>query len=134
MLLESKNLIVSRKEGLLHKALFSHIQKIKDYTLGQKYSLNVNFVSPKEAQKLNIDYRQKDYIPNILSFPLSKDEGEIFICLSVARREAKKFSLTYKEFLTLLLVHGCLHLKGMEHGEKMEKEEERISKKFVLKW
>lgn len=133
MILESKNLIVNKKRGLLDKALFSHIQKIKNYILGERYSLSVNFVSPAIAQKLNIDYRQKDYIPNILSFPLSKSEGEIFICLSVARKEAKKFSLTYKKFLTLLLVHGCLHLKGMDHGDKMSEEEERISKKFVLK-
>lgn len=133
MILESKNLIVNRKGGLLNKALFSHIQKIKKYILKEKYNLSVNFVSPTIAQKLNIDYRQKDYIPNILSFPLSKTEGEIFICLSVARKEAKKFSLTYKQFLTLLLVHGCLHLKGMEHSDKMSEEEEKISKKFVLK-
>ena len=133
MLLESKNLIVNREKGLLDKALFSHIQEIKKALLGEKYSLSVNFVSPTIAQKLNIDYRQKDYIPNILSFPLTKSEGEIFICLSVARSEAKKFSLTYKQFLTLLLVHGCLHLKGMDHGEEMEKLEEKYSKKFVLK-
>lgn len=133
MILESKNLIVNKKRGLLDKVLFSHIQKIKNHILGEKYYLSVNFVSPAIAQKLNIDYRQKDYIPNILSFALSKNEGEIFICLSIVKKEAKKFSLTYKKFLTLLIVHGCLHLKGMEHGDRMSNLEEEISQKFVLK-
>ncbi len=133
MILESKNLIVNKKKGLLDKALFSNIQKIKKDILGEKYFLSVNFVSPIIAQKLNIDYRQKDYIPNILSFPLSKQEGEIFICLSIVRKEAKKFSMSYREFLIFIIIHGVLHLKGLEHGDKMQKLEEKIFKKFMLK-
>ena len=133
MILETKNLIVNKKRGVLNKPLFSHIQKIKKYILGEKYFLSVNFIPPSIAKELNIKYRNKNYIPNILSFPLSSKEGEIFICLSVAKKDAKKFFLNYKEFLTLLIVHGSLHLKGLDHGEIMEKEEKRISKKFVLK-
>lgn len=125
MILESKNLIVNREKGLIDKALFSQIKKIKKEILQQDYDLAVNFISPKIAQELNIKYRKKDYIPNILSFPLSKSEGEIFICLSVAKKEAKKFSLTYEKFLNLLLIHGCLHLSGLDHGDKMEKLEEK---------
>lgn len=133
MILESKNLIVNRKKGLIEKALFSRIQKIKKEILGETYNLSINFVSPTVAQNLNIEYRKKDYIPNILSFPLSKKEGEIFICLSVARKEAKNFSLSYENFLTLLIIHGCLHLKGIDHGEKMEQEESKYLKKYMLK-
>jgi probable rRNA maturation factor len=133
MFLEKENLIVTKKGGLIERALFLHIKDIKNEILKEKYSLSVNFVSPKIAQNLNIKYRSKDYIPNILSFPLSKNEGEIFICLSIVKKEAKNFSLSYKQFLTLLVVHGCLHLKGLDHGEKMEKLEDKYSKKFVLK-
>ena len=133
MFLEKENLIVTKKGGLIERALFLHIKDIKNEILKERYSLSINFVSPKIAQDLNIKYRGKDYIPNILSFPLSKNEGEIFICLSVVKKEAKNFSLYYKQFLTLLIVHGCLHLKGLDHGEKMEKLENKYSKKFVLK-
>lgn len=133
MILEKKNLIVSRKKGPIDRSFFSNIEKIKKEILKEKYFLSVNFVSPQYAKELNIKYRDKDYTPNILSFPLDKDSGEIYICLSVARSEAKKFSLSYKNFLILLIVHGCLHLKGMEHGEKMEALEEKISRKFMLK-
>lgn len=133
MILESKNLIVNKKNGLIDKDLFFHIENIKNYILKKDYDLSINFISPKIAQELNIKYRNKEYFPNILSFPLSKKNGEIFICLYIVRKEAKKFSLTYKQFLTLLIVHGCLHLKGMHHSEKMSKLEEKISQKFVLK-
>jgi len=133
MILETKNLIVNKKRGLIEKALFFRIQKIQKDILGENYNLAINFVSPSIAQNLNIQYRKKDYIPNILSFPLSENNGEIFICLSVARKEAKKFSLSYKNFLTLLIVHGCLHLKGLDHGEEMEKKEKIYLKKYMLK-
>jgi len=134
MIIENTNLIVNKKRGLIEKALFSQIFKIKNEILSEKYYLSVNFISPKIAQDLNIRYREKDYIPNILSFPLSKNEGEIYICLSVARKEAKKFSLSYKDFITLLIIHGCLHLKGIDHGDKMDKLENKYLNKYVLKY
>lgn len=133
MFLETKNLIVNRKNGLIDKALFSFIEKAKKEILKDKYSLSVNFISPKEALALNEKYRNKDYTPNILSFPLSKTEGEIFICLSVAKKGAKEFSLSYEDFLKLLLIHGCLHLKGLDHGDQMDKLEHKILQKFMLK-
>lgn len=133
MFLETKNLIVNRKNGTFDKALFSFIEQIRKEILKDKYSLSVNFISPKEAKALNEKYRNKDYIPNILSFPLSKSEGEIFICLSVVRKGAKEFSMSYENFLRLLLIHGCLHLKGLDHGDKMERLEEKILRKFMLK-
>lgn len=133
MFLESKNLTVSRKNGLLDKALFSFIEKSKKEILKEKYILSINFISPKEAKALNEKYRQKDYIPNILSFPLSKSEGEIFICLSVVKKGAKEFSLSYSNFLRFLIIHGYLHLKGMDHGDKMEALEQKYFKKYMLK-
>lgn len=133
MFLEKENLIVSRKNGIFNKSLFSFVNKIKKEILKEKYFLSVNFISPKEAKGLNEKYRNKDYTPNILSFPLSKKEGEIFICLSVVRKGAKEFSLTYQDFLKLILVHGMLHLKGLDHGDKMDRKEKEIFKKFVLK-
>lgn len=133
MILEAENLIVNRKNGTLEKALFFHIQKIKNSLLKTNYNLSLNFISPQVALALNQKYRKKNYIPNILSFPLSSDSGEIFICLSVARQEAKKFSLTYRNFLTLLIIHGFLHLKGYEHGKVMENLEKKNFKKFMLK-
>ncbi len=114
---EEGNLTLIRKNGMLPRIPFS---EIKNTLLGKKYELSVNFIPPKEAQKLNISYRKKDYIPNILSFPLSENEGEIYICLSIVRNGAKEFSLTYSGFLHLIFIHGCLHLKGHDHSSTME--------------
>jgi probable rRNA maturation factor len=133
MILEKKNLIVNKKRGLIDKALFSRIEKVKNTILGKGFYLSINFIGRKEAQELNKKYRQKDYVPNILSFPLSNKEGEIFICLSVAKGEARNFSLSFDNFLSLLFIHGCLHLRGLDHSDEMDKLEEKYLRKFMLK-
>ena len=109
--------------------------KIKNDILGKKYSLSLAFVSEKESQKINNKYRNKDKPTNILSFLLHKDEGEIIICPAVVKREAKNFEKTYSQFLGFLVIHGMLHLKGMDHGKKMEKEEAKyLSRtKFLIR-
>jgi ssRNA-specific RNase YbeY (16S rRNA maturation enzyme) len=44
--------------------------------------------------------------------------------------QVKEFGMTYENLVGLMLVHGMLHLKGHDHGEGMEKLEEKWSKKF----
>lgn len=126
-ILEQENLTVIRKGGELPLVPFADI---KNTLLGKKYNLTIIFCSPKESQDRNRTYRDKDYPTNILSFPLDEKEGEIYISLSIVRRDAKKFNMTPLHFLHLLMVHGCLHLKGHDHGSTMEALEAKYTKKF----
>lgn len=126
-ILETKNLTVIRKQGPLPDVPFL---LIKEKLLGKTYNLTVAFCTPKESQEKNKAYRGKDYPTNILSFPLSETEGEIYISLSTARKDAKKFEMTFVQFLHLLFIHGCLHLKGHEHGSTMEELEDSFLRKF----
>ncbi|MBP9782647.1 MAG: rRNA maturation RNase YbeY [Candidatus Pacebacteria bacterium] len=129
-ILETKNLTVIRKNGTLPNVPFL---EIKDKLLGKSYDLTVIFCTPQESQDRNKTYRDKDYPTNILSFPLDERTGEIYICLSIARRDAKKFDMTYDQFLHLLVIHGCLHLKGHDHGSTMDSLEEKHLKQFFHK-
>lgn len=126
-ILETKNLTVIRRQGPLPDVPFL---LIKEKLLGKTFDLTVVFCTPEESRERNKSYRGKDYPTNILSFPLSDREGEIYISLSTARRDAKNFDMSYRKFLHLLFVHGCLHLKGHDHGSTMEKIEERHLNKF----
>jgi probable rRNA maturation factor len=103
---------------------------VKDYVLGKKYDLSLVFADEKTAQNLNIERRGKDYVPNILSFPYGKDFGEIFIHLPTAKKQAPDFEMGFEEYILFLFIHGCLHLKGMEHSSTMEKRERTILNKF----
>lgn len=128
MRLSHKNLEIVAETGTIPNV---PVLQIKNYILGKDYSLNLIYTGPKKAFELNNTYRKKDYIPNILSFPLSDDEGEIYICRSIARKQYKDFDLSYNDYLVLLVVHGILHLKGHEHSSKMEELEDELTKKFT---
>ena len=129
MVEEYSNLTVSGK-GTLPCVPFL---AIKERVLGKKYELSLRFVDPNTAQQLNITHRQKDYIPNTLSFSLSKTSGEIVMCRSAIRREYKKFDMTHENYLMFLVIHSSLHLLGMNHGSTMESKELFYLKEFAKK-
>lgn len=106
---------------------FAVAQKI----LGKKYVLRVVLSSKKNIQALNNTYRKKTYIPNTLAFPLSNNEGEIYMSLAVMRSQAKDYHLSYPDFILFLFIHSCLHLKGYDHGSTMEKQEQKYLKQFA---
>ena len=112
--------------------MVSNFELIKKTILGSKYELSLVFIAPKKIQSLNKIYRKINKPTDILSFPLSKTTGEIFICKSEAKKEMVKFGRTFENFLTYLFIHGLVHLKGHDHGPKMEKVEAKFRRKFGI--
>lgn len=104
--------------------------RIKNDILGKRYMLSLSFVGATRAREINIATRNKGYVPNVLSFPLSKEAGEIYIAPITAHSEAKKFDLTKDGYIAYLYIHGLLHLKGYDHGDAME----RLEKKYLAKY
>jgi len=100
--------------------------------LGKRYDLSLVFIGRTRATTLNREYRNKTYSPNVLSFPLDTHTGEIFICPQIALREASKYNLTPSGYVGFLFIHGCLHLKGLMHGDTMDKLEAKWVKHFAL--
>ena len=98
--------------------------------LGARYELAVNLIGPTRAQALNQATRNKTYTPNVLSFPLTKSAGEIYLCPAVAAREARRYGRTPDAHLGALFIHGLLHLKGYDHGATMERLETRWCRTF----
>lgn len=94
-------------------------QNIATRVLGKKYDSSVVFAGNNLMKKLNRTYRDKDKAASVLSFPLSRKEGEIFINLA-----QKKYSPLY------LFIHALLHLKGFEHNARMKREEKKLMKKY----
>ena len=113
-----------------------NFSKLKNNILGKKYSLSIAYVSENKSKEINKKYRGKNKPTNVLSFALHKNEGELVLCKTVIKNEIKNQSKnsnrTYKEWLGFLVIHGMLHLKGLEHGKKMEKLEKKYCKKFKL--
>lgn len=94
-------------------------RRIAEGVLGKKYELSLVLAGNGLMKKLNKTYRNKNKSASVLSFPLSRKEGEIFINLS-----QKKHSPLY------LFIHALFHLKGFEHNARMEREEKKLMKKY----
>lgn len=110
-------------------------EDIASAILGAKYELSLVICGDSLAQQMNKKYRKRTYRANVLSFPISKSEGEIFLNVQCAKREAKKYGVSLQKHLALLFVHGCFHLKGLDHerekdARKMEAAEDRTLKRF----
>lgn len=106
--------------------------EIKEDILGKRYELSLSFIGQQRARELNESYRAKTYVPNVLSFPLSPNMGEIYICPTIAKKEAHKFSMSPRQYIIFLFIHGCLHLKGHDHGATMDALETRYLRKYQL--
>lgn len=107
---------------------------LKEKILGKKYELSIVFTTPAQAVALNKQYRNKDYVPNTLSFPLTKSSGELIITRSVALKQCKDFNLTYNQYIIYLLIHSMLHLKGFDHGSTMDTKEIQLMKYFKIQF
>ncbi len=106
--------------------------KIKDKALGKNYCLSIVFIGKNRSKTLNKNYRGKDKPTNILSFPLDKKSGEIFITMDVAKKQAKSFGRKIDNFVAFLFIHGLVHLKGHAHGSRMERMEEQLRKQLKV--
>nr|WP_295904321.1 rRNA maturation RNase YbeY [uncultured Bdellovibrio sp.] len=79
--------------------------------------LTLVFLDKKPAQKINFEFRGKDYATDVLSFDSMDPSsfGELVLCPEVLKRQAKEHKLTYQQELGYMLLHGVLHLLGYDH-------------------
>ena len=105
---------------------------IKNDILGPEYCLSLVFIGATRAKRLNLSTRGKNYTPNVLSFPLTRGSGEVYITPVAAAREARHYHHTPRHHIAFLYIHGLLHLKGFDHGPKMERLEQTYLKKYQL--
>lgn len=127
---ESENYsLINRTKGKLPSLPFLDI---KNAVLGEEYDLSLVFVDDTESRQININTRGKDYVPNVLSFPLDDASGEIFINPFEAKRQAPEFDRTPENMIGFLYIHGLVHLKGMDHGVTMERTEAKFRKQFEI--
>lgn len=125
--MQGETSITNKTNGTLPRVPFA---RIKDAILGSSYSLSVAIVPPRESHRLNLAFRGKDNPTNVLSFPYSEQSGELVLDLATSKKQAPDFDMPFTAFITYLVIHGMLHLKGMDHGSTMEREEKKFLKIF----
>jgi probable rRNA maturation factor len=84
-----------------------------------------------ELRRLNREFRGKNYATDVLSFP----PDEMAISLDRASAQAKELGHSLDTELRILMLHGLLHLAGMDHetdAGEMRRAETRWRKKLGL--
>lgn len=104
--------------------------------------LSLLLVDDKQIQELNHRFLGRDKPTNVLAFSMREGEysslhphllGDLVISIETAKRQSKQSGLNAMEMLTLLLIHGILHLLGYEHeGKKKEAREMAIKQKGLF--
>ena len=97
--------------------------------------LGIMFVGDQRMRGLNRRYRGKDRTTDVLAFAMRETIhssadllGDVVIAVPTAARQAKQGRRSLDEELTVLLVHGILHLCGYDH-ERSEKEARRMHRR-----
>ena len=93
------------------------------------------FVDDEEILRVNRAYLQHDYYTDIITFDYTEGDtisGDLFISLDTVRTNAEQFDKPYEEELHRVIIHGILHLCGINDtgpGERdiMAKHEDEAS-------
>ncbi len=98
--------------------------------------LSVLLTSDTHMAELNQTWRHKKGPTNVLSFPMTEDDGQlntallgdIIISVDTAAREAQAENISLHKRTSILLIHGLVHLLGLDH-ERSDKEANLMVKK-----
>jgi len=88
--------------------------------------ISVTFVASRASAALNRQHLGHRGPTDVITFALGADPAgtviaDIYICLDVARLQAKEFGVGIREEIARLVVHGMLHACGWEHPEGAER-------------
>ena len=100
---------------------------------GDDRALCIRVVDAAEGAQLNGRFRGRTYPTNVLAFPAGESDllGDIAICAPVASLEAREQGKRLADHYAHLVIHGVLHLKGLDHETEadaaaMEAQEVRL--------
>jgi len=113
-------------------SLRNYALKVLDRLGRDKWDLSILLCGDKTISSLNSRYRGKAEATDVLSFAQNEGDtfphkgrflsGDIVISLDTLRENARRFKVNEDEELRRLLIHGILHLDGMDHRSNKKDE------------
>ena len=150
-MLEEIGISVEEKfRGLVEEGWVRKIAQtvLKAEGVAPPYEVSLVFTDSETVQKLNRDYRGVDEPTDVLSFYMLPQKetdssfalppdgvtrlGEVIISYPQAAEQAKEQGHSVDKELTLLIIHGILHLLGYDHEQPEEEVKMRAREKELL--
>ena len=150
-----KNQVEIRNEQTgvtLFRGYKTHLRRIVEETLAFEtfpypVLIGIALVAPEEIRRLNREFREKDAPTDVLSFPMTFDPfspekedfqgrrlalGDVIVCPRVIQDQSREFGTTFRQELSLMVIHSVLHLLGYDHMKKEEKKEMFARQEAIL--
>lgn len=115
-----------------------------DLGLNPECDLDVLLVDEEEMTQLHIKWMDEPGPTDVLTFPMDELRphsnepgilGDVVICPQVAIRQAESAGHSFTHEMSILGVHGLLHIVGYDHAEKEdEKEMFDLQESIVARW
>ena len=116
------------------------VKKVLNHYDLKSFDVNLIFTSDIYVSNLKKEFFSKNQWTDVIAFPMHTKnekfvEGEIYISMPTAKENAKRYKQSYGKELARLVIHGSLHLLGIEDDtnekkEKMGKIEEHFLKEI----
>jgi probable rRNA maturation factor len=105
--------------GLSRSGLSRFLRAARE-AVGLRGEVDVLLADDRRLRRLNREFRGKDKATDVLSFPAAEDvaaefAGDLAISLDTAARQAREHGHGLRDEVRVLLLHGLLHLNGMDH-------------------
>ncbi|AYC52492.1 rRNA maturation RNase YbeY [Bacillus licheniformis] len=143
---------ITDETGRVPEDRLAEIEKLLQFAAAEEgvadgAEVSVTIVNNEEIQKINKEYRGKDYPTDVISFALEEDGegeveiigvdmppvlGDIIISVDKAREQAEEYGHSLMRELGFLTVHGFLHLLGYDHMTEEEEKEMFTKQKEIL--
>ncbi|HEV2710889.1 MAG TPA: rRNA maturation RNase YbeY [Edaphobacter sp.] len=116
----------------LSKSGLTHFLNRAREAVDLRGNVDVLLADDATLRNLNKTFRHKNKATDVLSFPAAENPyghaGDLAISLDTAARQAAAFGHTLRDEVRILLLHGLLHLSGLDHevddGEMAARESE----------
>ncbi len=98
--------------------------------------LQITFLTDDSLLEINKEFLQHDYYTDIITFDYSetneKIDGELFISVERVEENAVEFKESFENEIQRVILHGCLHLCGLNDQSEAEKNEMRNKENYYL--
>lgn len=124
------------KQTVKRKIVTRQLAKIFEQVSKQFVELGVVFCGRCKIKTLNSSYAGQAKVTDVLSFLYQEKPGrvgEIFICLPVAQQQAAQARHSLQTEISLLFVHGVVHLLGYDHQDLVSKKLMKTKENRLLK-
>ena len=120
-------------EELIRNAILIAYQEA-NRTYEFNISVNIRIVGNDEGLEINSKFKNKKTATNVLAFVGSPNEeaklgvikpsiGDIVVCYPVVEREVKESNIEIEYHFIHMVIHGFLHLLGLDHQSDLEENE-----------